>query len=152
MDAQHTKQLLWQHCRDYAEMRIDTAQQAMERAQQAANEEGKSSAGDKYETGRAMMQIERDQGAQQLSEALKIKAAIDSIAFLQNSVTVSVGSIVISKEGSFYIAISAGTIAIHAREFITLSPTAPLAKLLLGLKKGDVFVFKNKPNTIEAIY
>ena len=55
----------------------------MVNAQQAANEEGKSSAGDKYETGRAMMQIERDKAAQQLDEALKLKNIIDHIPWKQ---------------------------------------------------------------------
>jgi hypothetical protein len=36
--------------------RINTAQAAMDRAQEAANSEEKSSSGDKYETGRAMGQ------------------------------------------------------------------------------------------------
>jgi transcription elongation GreA/GreB family factor len=152
MNAHRIKQLLWQHCLTYAEMRINTAQQAMVRAQLAANEEDKSSAGDKYETGRAMMQLERDQAAQQLAEANKLKAALDTVSLLQNSIAVSVGSAVISKEVSFYIAISAGTIAIDAHEFITLSPSAPLAKSIVGLKRGDVFSFKNKQHTIEAVY
>ena len=52
----------------------------MVNAQEAANEEGKSSVGDKYETGRAMMQIERDKAAQQLDEALKLKNIIDQIS------------------------------------------------------------------------
>ena len=50
-------------CREYVNVRIATAKQAMDNAQQSANEEGKSSAGDKYETGRAMMQMKTPQAA-----------------------------------------------------------------------------------------
>ncbi len=53
-------------CHNYVDQRITNSKQAMDDAQAAANEEGKSSAGDKYETGRAMAQIERDKAAQQL--------------------------------------------------------------------------------------
>ena len=45
----------------------------MANAQESANAEEKSSAGDKYETGRAMMQIERDKAAQQLNESMKLE-------------------------------------------------------------------------------
>ncbi|MDB5240215.1 MAG: hypothetical protein JWP57_840, partial [Spirosoma sp.] len=55
MRASHLllKQALHARCRHYVQQRIDTARQAMEAAQESANSESKSSAGDKYETGRA---------------------------------------------------------------------------------------------------
>ena len=56
-------------CHQYADSRIATARQAMSEAQTAANEESKSSIGDKYETGRSMMQIEGEKAAHQLAEA-----------------------------------------------------------------------------------
>jgi sortase (surface protein transpeptidase) len=45
-------------CVSYVGQRIETAQRAIAIAQASANEETKSSAGDKYETGRAMAQLE----------------------------------------------------------------------------------------------
>ena len=52
------KQTLYNFCVTYINQRMATAQQAIHTAQASANEETKSSAGDKYETGRAMMQLE----------------------------------------------------------------------------------------------
>jgi hypothetical protein len=152
MKVNESKQLLWQHCFDYAQNRISTAQQAMESAQQSANEEGKSSAGDKYETGRAMMQIERDQAAQQLAEALKLKNSLTAISATQPATAASPGSMIVCDAVNFYIAISAGTCIVHEREVICLAPTAPVAKLLLGLKKGDVFTFNSVQHTINDVY
>ena len=57
------KKQLYDLCQAVVQQRIDTARHAMTAAQESANEEGKSSAGDKYETGRAMAQIERDRHA-----------------------------------------------------------------------------------------
>jgi len=88
------KQQLLAECKRYVASRIATANQSMISAQEAANEEGKSSVGDKYETGRAMMQIERDKAAQQLDEALKLKNIIDHISIEAASGKVIPGSLV----------------------------------------------------------
>ena len=56
--------------------KIRVAETAMQAAQASANEETKSSAGDKYETGRAMAQNDRDMYARQflqLKQELQIK-------------------------------------------------------------------------------
>ena len=63
------KQELYKLCQTYIQQRILTAKQAIEAAQQAANNETKSSSGDKYETGRAMMQLEIEKDSAQLSES-----------------------------------------------------------------------------------
>src|SRR6478609_11532726 len=73
------RQKLFNACVEYVNLRIDTSKQAMADAQESANAEEKSSAGDKYETGRAMMQIERDKAAQQLHEAIKRQQGLDQI-------------------------------------------------------------------------
>ena len=75
----------------------------MRNAQEAANEESKSSAGDKYETGRAMMQIERDNAAAQLDEALKLKKTLSLISASENHHVISLGSIVITKTFKAFI-------------------------------------------------
>jgi hypothetical protein len=51
--------------------RIASAEEAIRMAQESANQEGKSSAGDKYETGRAMAQLEIEKASGQLAEANK---------------------------------------------------------------------------------
>ena len=69
---------------DHIMQRIGTARHAMENAQAAANEEDKSSVGDKYETSRAMGQIDSEMNARQLEEArreLALLQKIDIICF-----------------------------------------------------------------------
>ena len=70
------KHSLLHKCHEFVESRISNARNALDEAQQAANEETKSSAGDKYNTERAMMQIERDKHAAQLVEAQKLQKAL----------------------------------------------------------------------------
>src|ERR1700761_8776247 len=73
------KQRLKQWGLDLIGQRIATANESMTQAQEAANNEEKSSAGDKYETGRAMGHLQKDMHARQLAEALKEKAALHAI-------------------------------------------------------------------------
>lgn len=135
----------------YVESRIQTAQQAMHRAQEAANEEGKSSAGDKYETTRAMMQIERDKAAQQLDESLKLKRILQSIRTDMRVDKVSLGAVVLSDEINFYIAISVGKMQVEGKDFIAIAANAPVALALMGLKHEDTFLFNRKQHVVRAV-
>ena len=73
------KKELHRQCLDYAEKRINAAQLAIDEAQKASNDDTKSSAGDKYETGRAMMEQETDRNMGQLTEANKLKVILNKI-------------------------------------------------------------------------
>jgi transcription elongation GreA/GreB family factor len=138
-------------CHDYVNQRIATSKQAMENAQAAANEEGKSSAGDKYETGRAMMQIERDKAAQQLEEALKLKNVLDGMNSSNENNTVLLGSVVTTTHFNFYMAISAGKLIVEGKEYIAVSTNSPISKLMIGKKVGDEFFFNKKNERIVGI-
>ena len=98
----------------------------MVNAQQAANEEDKSSVGDKYETGRAMMQIERDKAAQQLDEALKLKNIIDQISVETGSGKIMLGSLVITNSKKIFISIGIGKLFLDDEEFLVVAPGSPL--------------------------
>ena len=66
------KEVLLTSCHEVIDQKLLLAKQTMEMAQESANEENKSSVGDKYETGRAMAQQERDKAAVQLTELQKL--------------------------------------------------------------------------------
>ena len=67
------KQQLHQLCLTYIEKRIKTAQDALDSVNTSANEETKSSAGDKYETTREMLQQQIEKNTTALAEAVKQK-------------------------------------------------------------------------------
>src|ERR1700743_1454454 len=133
------KKELHQLCIDYVRGRMDTATQAINTAQQAANEETKSSAGDKYETGRAMAQQETDRNQAQLNEANKLMVALNHINVGVVSKTALPGSLVITNNGKFYIAISAGALLLNGESYCAVSPASPIGLSLKGQKKGNQF-------------
>jgi len=146
------KEKLLALCIRHVEEKISSAAEAMRSAQEAANEEGKSSAGDKYETGRAMMQIERDNAAMQLDEALKLKKTLDLISATEKHNVVSLGSIVITKTFKIFVAVGPGKLNVEGDDYFIVTPMSPLGKILFGLKAGMEFTFNNKPNAVLEIF
>jgi len=123
----------------------------MDNAQQSANEEGKSSAGDKYETGRAMMQIERDRAAHQLQEAIQLKTVLDQIKSEMAPERISFGSLVITDSKRIFISIGIGKLMVSEIEYFIVAPTSPLGKALLGLKVNDRLTFNKGVMTVREI-
>jgi hypothetical protein len=151
-DESILKHKLLDACREYVEKRMATATTAMNDAQRSANEEDKSSAGDKYETGRAMMQIERDKAASQLEEARKLKRIIDQIRPEVHHERILPGSVVITHLFSVFIAIGAGKVKVDGENFLVVGPQSPLGKELMGRKPSDQFRFNNQSNAILKIF
>lgn len=145
------KDQLFTACAQYVQQRLDSAKQAMHQAQEAANSEEKSSAGDKYETGRAMAQIARDQAAQQLDEALKLQNSLSRIKQEKTTDRVGPGSLVKTTTHLFFIAIPAGKILVEGEEVLAVSLSSPLGKSLAGLKAGDSFPFQGKKSIITQV-
>lgn len=137
VNALSIKQNLHSRCQQYVQQRIDTARQAMELAQESANSESKSSAGDKYETGRAMAQLERDRHAQLLAEARKMEQELTRLNVDKAYDIVQPGSLVTTNRGIFFISISAGKMTLDTTDYFAVSPASPVAIALSGHRSGD---------------
>lgn len=135
------KERLLAACEQYVQTRIATARQAMEAAQTSANEETKSSAGDKYETDRAMAQLERDRHAQLLAEALRLQQDLNRLDITQTYKFVQPGSLVETDKGWYFISIGAGKLTLNGRLYVAVSPASPLALAFVGKHVGEVVRF-----------
>ncbi|HEX5170201.1 MAG TPA: GreA/GreB family elongation factor [Cyclobacteriaceae bacterium] len=145
------KESLYNYCMQYVEERIARIQNEIDLQQEAANEETKSSAGDKYETGRAMAQLEIERNAAQLKEAEKLRSFLQSIVRESTSEVIIQGSLVTTSKGVFYIAISIGAITLHQQSYFIVSPDSPIGKLLLGKKVGETMMWKNERYNIMKV-
>ena len=144
------KQTLYNQCLAYVQQRIDTAMEAMQAAQESANSESKSSAGDKYETGRAMAQLERDRHAQLLADARRMKQELDHLD-LAPTTTARAGSLVRTSRGTFFISISAGRLSLDGTDYVAVSAASPIGTLLLGKRPGEVAAFNAVRYVIETV-
>ncbi len=132
--------------------RIETASKAMIEAQHAANEEGKSSVGDKYETSRAMAQIDRDIHARQLESAQKELSFLQQIDINLFCKQVEVGAYVDSDYGKYFFLIGLGPVDMDDEKIIFLSISSPIGKIFLGKKKGEDVTFNEKKISIREIF
>ena len=60
MTGKQIKKRLWEHCLGTVTKQIELTEAAITLAQQTANNESKSSAGDKHETARALAHLEQE--------------------------------------------------------------------------------------------
>ncbi|HEY0056404.1 MAG TPA: 3-oxoacyl-ACP synthase [Pedobacter sp.] len=147
----HLKQELFNKCLEYVEERIASTESAITQAKDASQDDTKSSAGDKYETTREMMQQEISRNEAQLLEAKKLKHALLQISLTRNSTIIENGSIVITNNGKFFIAISGGQMTVQGSTYFVISSASPIGRLMLGLKKGETFSFKGKYFEVENV-
>jgi len=145
------KMQLKERCMFLIRDRMDSLRMAMNVAQDAANEETKSSAGDKYETSRAMGHLEKDMYARQLAETGKEMASLMSVDCSILYTTVSPGSFVTCENISYFILAGIGKINFNGASIYVISPNAPVAKSLLGKMKGDYVTINNGIHQIKEI-
>lgn len=113
--------------------------------------ETKSSAGDKHETGRAMLQLEREKLGQQLLEAERNKALLNKVHIDIKQNSIGLGSLVHTSTNSYFIAISSGEYKMGNINIYCISAATPIGKLLLGKGKGARVAFKNETIEIEEV-
>lgn len=117
----------------------------------ASNNDTKSSMGDKYETGREMLQQEINNLQRQLNETLNQQAVIQKIS-CEPMDKVQNGALVKTDKGLFYIAVSAGEIVFGKQKIMTVSTESPLVKAMLGKKSTEEFIVHNILQNIVNIW
>ena len=145
------KEKLYASCVAYVESRLKNAEAAMDEAQDSANSETKSTAGDKHDTARAMMQLAAEQNAKHLVEARKLQQALNQIDPASKHSKVEVGCLVETSNGNYYLSISAGKIELEGVIYFAVSPSAPIAQVLLGAKVGDSRTFNGNTFLVKGI-
>ena len=132
--------------------RIDAARQAMNSAQESANSEEKSSAGDKYETGRAMSQRERDNYAARLEECQIEMNLLQSMDVSKIYDEVNNGAVMCCGDAIYCIATGLGIIPVSDSKVAVLSPKSPFAAAMRGKRVGEKAVFAGKDFLISEVF
>lgn len=116
----------------------------------ASNNETKSSMGDKYETGREMLQQEINNIQRQLNETLNQQNFLKKLN-TEVCTKVQNGALVKTDKGFFYISVSSGEIVFEGKKIMTISSESPLAKAMFGKKIAETFLINNVNQIIEEI-
>lgn len=145
------KSALYELCLGFITRRIDTAETALQQAQEASNDDTKSSAGDKFETTREMMQQDIARNKNLLYDGQQNLQLLKSLENMPVSDTVRNGSLVVTSKGIFYVAVSAGQLKLDDKLVFAISAVSPIGQLLIGKKVGDTFSFNKNDYQIEKI-
>jgi transcription elongation GreA/GreB family factor len=139
-------------CVDFVLSRLQTIHNIVQSNQDALDSESKSSAGDKHETGRAMLQLEMEKAGQQLSGVQQMKLIVEKIDSSKFSKVGSLGSVIRTEEVNYFIGISVGKVEVENETYFVVSPSSPIGKLLLGKVTNDDFLFQGRQTKISEIY
>lgn len=150
MDMEIKKKVI-QHCLDRVDKRSAEIMKAIQQAEEAIQGETKSSAGDKYETSREMIQQDLDRYHKQLVQVKKDRIVLQKIELTARE-EIGLGAIVLTDHITYFIAVSLGQQAIEGINMMVISPSSPIGGLLLGNKVGEHIRFNGTTQTIQAIH
>lgn len=151
MDYLKIKNELYDKCVEVIDQKLSVIHSVLNDAQQSANNETKSTAGDKHDTARAMAHLESEKNAAQLNEINKLKKVLPFLANHKSNGTIELGSLVITSGFSYYISISLGKIIVDNHPYFAISPVTPIARLLIGKKVNDQVIFNGQKLKIKSI-
>lgn len=150
-DLFQLKQAAFDFCQMVIFNRINTIESILKSLEESRNSESKSSVGDKYETGRAMIQLEEEKNKTQLIEALAAKSILESIKLEKINAQVIIGSFVITDTSKYFIAIGVGKIIIESEVIYGISIDSPIGQVLKNKKAGEAVSFNGRSIKIMEI-
>lgn len=146
------KQRFIDHCHTILNARVAMLEEAVKDAQDSANNQDKSSAGDKHETARVLSQNARDLNASVLVEALRERDLLLRVKDAECATFVKNGAIVITSSFNAFVCVNLGKIDFDGLSIMCISPSAPIAQKMLKLLKTDKFNFNNRETVLLDVF
>jgi hypothetical protein len=146
------KQSVYNTCLQLLNNKIQTLQNTLHELSEGAISDGKSSAGDKHETARAMMQLEQEKISKQLDEVLAQKTILQKNDRTITLEQITKGSLIKTNKGYLFLSIALGKINVEGVDVIVLSPQSPLGIKLMGLKVKSSVSINAVTYIIEEVF
>ena len=150
-EMKEKKRLLYNNLLQRLDLQIDSTQKALQSTKESRDNETKSSVGDKYETGRAMMQLEQGRLESQLNKTLHLRKILTQINLEKEYLQVEAGAMVETDQGIYFISIGLGKVVLEDQTYFAISTAAPVSGVLLGKKVGEVAVFQGREFMIQNV-
>jgi transcription elongation GreA/GreB family factor len=146
------KEILKKYLLELIDKSIQQVSDDLVQVQKAANEETKSSAGDKYETGRAMAQLEIEKLTKQKAVHLQNKEYLIKIDVNRSLTNIQVGSLLQLNKQIYFISVSMGKIILDQQSVFCISNVSPIGQALIGKTKGEKIQWNNQTLMIEEVF
>jgi len=145
------KEEIHQHCLRLITERITLLQQKEQELAESIANETKSTAGDKYETARAMLHIEQEQLARQIAGLRTQLAVLQSVDASVQTTRIAPGSLALVNEDHYFLSTALGRLQVGGTTVFALSVQSPLGALLAGKTVGDRLTFNGKDLVVREV-
>jgi transcription elongation GreA/GreB family factor len=146
------KSRLLQAAKENLQHKINTLNDQLAELTRGIENESKSSAGDKHETARAMVQLEQEKLGRQLQELERQTEILKQISSEEKTTDIRLGSVIRTNKEIFFLSIPMGRLIFEGNEIILLSTTSPLGNLLIHKKLGEVADLNGKTYQIHEFF
>jgi len=147
------KDRILEECFGIVNQKIAQVNLGIQDANQSLQNDTKSSAGDKYETSREMIQQDLNRYEQQIKV---LNQDLDILTRIKNQKLdvhkAGLGSLVKTDKGFYFLAVSIGQISIDDQKIFSISTASPIGKVLVGKKVGESFEFNGIKQTVKALF
>jgi hypothetical protein len=145
------KEKVFTACIELLNEKIDYLNVSLNDLASGSENDAKSSAGDKHETARAMMQIEHEKLGRQREEFIRQKNELSQIDLKRKSEVLMKGSLLKTNQGYLFLAVPIGKIIVKSIPVIVLSPLSPLGQKLMGMKASEAVEVNGAKYIIEEL-
>ena len=137
-------------CEEHILDRISNSEEALQRVIESRDNESKSSVGDKYETGRSIMQSEQSRIEAQIEAAQNTLRELKSIPSTVSEKS-PLGKVVTTDKAMYFVSSGVGKVNLKNAVYYCISPKSPIALILQGKETGDTFDWGSQTHTIQSI-
>jgi len=148
----HLKLLIINRLKEIIDAKSTIIKTEIQLAVESRDSETKSTAGDKYEPSREMMQLEIEKNMVQLNKYELQKNELLKIDINKSQHKVELGSFVFTAENTYFISIGLGKIEIENEPVFCISLISPIGKALQNKKAGEKINFQGKEISILEIF
>ncbi|WP_375579585.1 hypothetical protein ABWH96_00475 [Marivirga tractuosa] len=145
------KEEIIEKCRKDLKAKKLNISKEIESVKDSMGSDTKSSAGDKYETGREMMNQERDKLQSQLGVIDRQLESLNQVKTNKKFEEIDFGALVKTTLADYFISISYGKFSMHTKDVFMISAVTPLAQLMMGKRAGDKVNWNGKEILIEEV-
>ena len=151
MDKPVNKSDLLHHLQALLQKKLNAAQLEIASTRDSFTNDTKSSAGDKHEVGRAMVQQELDKLDDQHAKLIVLQQELARVPLDRTFDHVAFGSLVETDQGTYFLAIGLGRIEFGGRSCFAISLASPMGQALQGKRIGDNVTFNGRAASVRGI-
>ncbi len=146
------KEHLLRHLQALLQERVAVAQAEIDSTRGSFASDTKSSAGDKHETGRAMVQQELDKLEEQRAKLIALQHELERVPLERIFDRVSFGSLVFTDQGTYFVSIGLGRVDLDGDHCFVISLASPIGQALKDKCARDTILLNGRTISIREVH